>query len=207
MIKGHPLKELKSPQAKELAEWHSIQVDLKKIIAWLILLMSNLESLKEDDKSLSPIDEALWVASVVFYARCFDGGVRASLQPSIYEGLNGDPLGAHKFYVDMRSKRIAHSVNAYEQYTTGIVCTKIEGDWKVLDIAPFLISHTFPTTDGVTTLLELTKVACNYATKQIKELSIAVKAQACGMTPEEIERANNLGFRVPGPGQSGNKRS
>jgi hypothetical protein len=200
-----PVKELKSRNADDLAAWHSIQGDLKKIIGWLSALIDNLQS-SNPEENPDPINEALWVAAVVFYARCFHGGIRHSLVPTIYDGLNGDPQGAHQFYMDMRDKRIAHSVNAYEQYKTGMIAAEKDGKWEVTSVMPCLMNHSYPTAEGCTTLLELSKVACNHATAQVKRLLEEVNKEAQALEQEDIKKSINLGFTAPGPTQAGSKR-
>jgi hypothetical protein len=201
-----PLKELNSQKANDLAAWHSIQTDLKKVINWLEMLIDGIDAASKKGEQPDPDLEALWVAALVFYARCFAGGLRTSLNSSIYEGLNGEPLGAHQSFIDLRSKRVAHSVNAYEQYKTGMVITKIDGKLEITGVVPMLMSHSYPTADGCITLRELSKVACNYATAQIKQLMGEVTNEANKLSQDELRQANTVRFTAPDPAQAGKKR-
>jgi hypothetical protein len=201
-----PLKEIKTEDADLLAVWHSIQSDLKKVIDWLTQLTDGLGKKEKGEIVDVGILESLWISSVIVYARCFHGGKRKSLDSSIYKELNGDPIGAHKYYLDMRDKRIAHSVNSYEQYKTGMIVSGSNDSLKVDGVMPVLMQHSFPTKDGCQTLLDLCKVACNYATGQIKTYLALVEKEAKALNQAEIEKANNLGFTAPGPKEAGKTR-
>jgi hypothetical protein len=202
-----PVKELNTQNANDLAAWHSIQTDLKRVITWLEALIDGLKKAEKAGQPPDPALEPLWVAALVFYARCFEGGLRISLDPAIYKDLNGEPLEAHKYYIDIRSKRIAHSVNAYEQYKTGMVVEEKDGQLEVKGVTPMLMSHAYPTVEGSTTLCELSKVACNYATAQIKKLMDEVDSEAKALSQDDLRKAKTVRFTAPGPAQAGKKRS
>lgn len=58
--------------------------------------------------------EALMVAMIIRYARSFRGGVRSQL-PKPSNILTKEQIVRHEFFMAVRDKYIAHSVNAYEE--------------------------------------------------------------------------------------------
>lgn len=59
--------------------------------------------------------EALTSGAVVKYARCFASGVRATFPNSVLEKLPENQNRDHDYFIALRDKYIAHSVNAFEE--------------------------------------------------------------------------------------------
>jgi hypothetical protein len=118
MIEQLHIAELDMPSARVLANRASIFQDLTFCIQCCDRLSSTLEPGVQEDTVLQ---QALWTAALISYARCFATGVRQGLSPSIYDKFEGEPRDAHQMYIDMRNRHIAHSVNPFEQVTIGAV--------------------------------------------------------------------------------------
>lgn len=59
---------------------------------------------------------ALWISGLVSHARCFRGGVRtAGGAPDAVRALSESNKERHEYFLNLRDKHIAHSVNAFEQ--------------------------------------------------------------------------------------------
>jgi hypothetical protein len=94
-------------------------------------LFASLEGIKNDlfrvaqycrylhDHGVFKLDFLVWeamsVAAVIAYARCFGPGVRAPLPKDFFDQAPYYLLAAHEHFIALRSKHIAHSVNAYEE--------------------------------------------------------------------------------------------
>lgn len=94
-------------------------------------LFASLEGIKNDlfrvvqycrhlhDNGVFKIDWLVWeamsVAAVIAYARCFNPGVRAALPKYFFDQAPPHLIAAHDYFIALRSKHIAHSVNAYEE--------------------------------------------------------------------------------------------
>ena len=59
--------------------------------------------------------EALTSGAVVKYARCFASGVRTTFPSSVLEELPENQNRDHDYFIALRSKYIAHSVNVFEE--------------------------------------------------------------------------------------------
>lgn len=60
-------------------------------------------------------ESAFWIAALTMYGRAFATGVRTA-KVSL-EDLEDADLEAHKYYIDLRNKYVAHAVNGYEGST------------------------------------------------------------------------------------------
>ena len=113
------MEEETKKQFKLIASYESILTDLDSVQKWLKVIIR----IQENDPDLkdSTVLSGLFIAILITYARCFTSGKREILQPEeIYNGLKGDPLGLHRYLIDMRNKHIAHSVNSFEQIQIGV---------------------------------------------------------------------------------------
>lgn len=62
-----------------------------------------------------PDSTAFWIAAVIAYGRAFSTGVREAKVGT--EHLTDDQLELHQYFLDLRNKYAAHSVNGYEGAT------------------------------------------------------------------------------------------
>ena len=83
--------------------------------------------------------EALTNAAVVRYSRCFASGVRTSLPNSVLEGLSESLKTDHDFFITLRNKYIAHSVNVFEE--TRIVAYLVPEESGPRGVASIGIQH------------------------------------------------------------------
>jgi len=103
------------PEAIELANWAGIRLDLK-------FVCDACDRLIHTDQSDDILRRALFVAALVAYARCFKGneGVRIGLKENDLESMGENKvLAFHQFFITLRDKHIAHSVNDFEQAVIG----------------------------------------------------------------------------------------
>ncbi|GAB4514308.1 MAG: hypothetical protein Tsb0026_19580 [Sulfuricaulis sp.] len=99
------------PEAVRLASLGGIEQDLRGVITYCNLLVERSEITK-----LNFVEwEALSSAAVIRYARCFSSGVRDYLPHDLLDSADPELQQAHKFFMDLRSKHIAHSVNPFEE--------------------------------------------------------------------------------------------
>lgn len=150
-----PLVRINVPEAQRLADLRAIMQDFETIMQCCSRLEKRLE-----DKSDYILIESLWIAAVIKYARCFATGKRFGLSQDIYLHLQGEPVKAHQFYIDLRNKHIAHSVNAYEQMSVNFVLSPVDDqEKKIIGIACLRGNHITSGKDGVYQLGSLSKIA------------------------------------------------
>jgi len=99
------------PEAARLASLGGIEQDLRGVIAYCDLLIERSEIAK-----LNFVEwEAISSAALVRYARCFSFGVRDSLTHGLLDTADAALKEAHRFFVELRSKHVAHSINPFEE--------------------------------------------------------------------------------------------
>lgn len=98
------------PEANQLASLTGIEQDISGVISYCDFLQGN--------SKIANFNHTIWVAvsvaAVVRYARCFSSGVRDSL-PHDFVDSSEELRQDHKYFIDLRSKHFAHSVNPFEE--------------------------------------------------------------------------------------------
>jgi len=200
-----PAYQLTSERALLLADLSSVHQDLQFVVACcdesLKLPQPPAEPSEADTASVRVISRALWAAAVVAYARCFNTGKRLPLDETLIDHFDGDPLGAHRHYIGMRDKHIAHSVNAFDEVVVaafvGDLDDGAEGVIGVGVLSRILISDT---AEGLLSLRTLAAawslIVGGMATDLMTELR-----EDCQAKPLEEIRAGapGLGLVVPSP--------
>ena len=97
-------------EAKILADYTSMEDDLRSSRNFAELYLAEYQKIG----STPGLVDALMVAIIIRYARSFGGGVRSHL-PKPTDILTKEQIVRHEFFMAVRDKYIAHSVNAYEE--------------------------------------------------------------------------------------------
>jgi hypothetical protein len=103
--------DLNIPEACLLADLVSQAEDLQATADWCDLALAEFSK----GSSVVGLREALTNAAVVRYSRCFADGVRANIPNSVLEGLPENQNKDHEFFIALRNRHIAHSVNTFEE--------------------------------------------------------------------------------------------
>ncbi len=191
------------PEAKRLADLASILRDLQVTVETCKRVVDLLESEKPD----SIVIEGLWSAALVRYMRCFVFGKRYGLTEEVFEGLKGDPIGAHRWYKNMRDKHIAHSVNPYEQVRVGIVLSPEESkEQRVLGVSTLAGSYIHPDKKGVEQLGMLATMLIKTVGRLGKECENQVLDIAKNLPIDQLYNRATSKFVAPGPEKAGKAR-
>ncbi len=136
MTTSESYREVGGPVAQELADIGGELMDI-------VFAHSAVQELLDGwprDASLGPEStsaRALWMAAIVSYVRCFRGGIRTSGTATTLIGrLRGLDQSSHEYFLDLRDKHVAHSVNAFEQATV-FVGLGPAPDFEVGTVGPF----------------------------------------------------------------------
>ncbi|MDD5551600.1 MAG: hypothetical protein PHI88_00325 [Candidatus Pacebacteria bacterium] len=200
----NPIVKVDYEEAKKLADLGAIVQDL----SFVMKTCSRLERLLKEKSKDSLLIENMWTAVLIRYARCFADGKRFGLSESIFDNLNGEPHKAHKFYLDLRDKHIAHSVNPFEQVAVGLILSpqNIESK-KIIKVVTMTMRHMITDIEGVHQLGCLAKVlleeACNIAKQYEKE--ILKKAKSIPI--DGLYNYPRLRMIAPGPESADKPRS
>jgi len=191
------------PEAKRLADVASIIRDLQATRETCTRVIGLLDSPQKDPILL----EGLWSAALVRYIRCFAYGKRYGLTEDVFEGLQGDPIGTHRWYKNLRDKHVAHSVNPYEQVRVGIVLSPEEArDRKILGISTLAGVFICPDKEGVRQLGMLATVLLKRVTQMGKECEAKVLEIAKQIPLDELYSRATSTFVAPGPNKAGTAR-
>lgn len=133
MVETKPLLEIQDDESAVIADWYGIAYDLKHVISATKTLVNLLLQTERDNTLV----RSLWSSALVAYVRCFKTGKRICLDPEIYAGLPGDPIGTHQYYKDTRDKHIAHPVNAFEEVRVGVLLDDLGAPVAIGHLAAF----------------------------------------------------------------------
>lgn len=166
-----PLLEIQNDDAALLSDWYAVAHDLQHVINAAKLLIGLLEHPERDDT----IVRSLWSSALISYVRCFGSGRRARLDVVIFDHLQGDPIGAHQYYVNTRNKHIAHPVNAFEEIRVGLLTDDSGAVVGMGHLATFRISDS---SEGVTQLGALASEAMRHVLGVVQPLEVSITAAA-----------------------------
>lgn len=127
--------DLNIPEACLLADLSSQANDLQTTADMCDLALAEFSK----ESLVVGLLEALTIAAVVRYSRCFANGVRAKIPSSVLEGLPVNRNTDHDFFVALRNKYIAHSVNVFEE--TRIVAYLVPEERGSRGVASIGVQH------------------------------------------------------------------
>ncbi len=190
-------------KAKELADLTSLIQDLDYCIKTCERLITSLESKTED-----PIlQTSLWTSVLISYARCFATGKRFGISEEFLSKLDGDPIGAHRYYINMRDKNVAHSVNPFEQVKIGLLLQDPKIDKKVIGVVNLAQRHLTAKKDGVDTLRRLCVVIRNQLLNDWKVCQDETLKVGQTLPIDELYSKSQMQTITPGPDDAGKPRN
>jgi hypothetical protein len=134
-----------------VADWRFVNLNIPEacLLADLVSQAEDLQAtadlcdlaLAESSKgsSVVGVSEALTNAAVVRYSRCFAKPVRTKIPNSLLDKLPENQNTDHKYFLALRNKYIAHSVNAFEE--TKIVAYLVPEDIGPRGVESIGIQH------------------------------------------------------------------
>ena len=198
-----PIAELKSAKAKELADRAAIFNDLTFCVACCDRAIDNLRSDSQD----TVLIRALWTAALDAYARCFTTGVRFGLTSGLFDHFEGEPRETHEYYLELRNKHIAHSVNPFEQIVIGAVLSAPDAATKTVEgIATLIGTNISESAESIEQLRTLATTALKYIASTGKELSADVLEEAKTLPIEDLYKRATPRVTVPPASSAGNRR-
>jgi hypothetical protein len=107
----HTFIELHLDETKYLADLNGMMIDLQNTIDFC----NDLQKLYRAGNYGVTLVDALSTAILVRYCRSFVSGVRLNIKHDEVKTLSSEEIDAHKIYMSLRNKHIAHSVNDLEE--------------------------------------------------------------------------------------------
>lgn len=188
------MAELKSENARQLADHAAILQDFKFCIA---CCDRAIESQRDDNKDVVLI-RALWTAALVAYARCFASGVRYGLTPDLFDHFEGEPREAHEYYLELRNKHIAHSVNPFEQIVIGAILSPPDAEIRNVEgIATLTGANLSDSIQSIEQLRTLATTALKHVAGAGKRLGAEVLEEAKGLSIDDLYKRATPRVTVP----------
>lgn len=203
MEKSNPIARVDFNEAKILADLGSIVQDLTSTMEICERL---IKLLKADSKNVILI-ESLWTTALIKYARCFNSGKRFGLDESIFDGFQGNPRGVHRFYINLRNKHIAHSVNPFEQVQVGLVLSSEDDEEKkIIGVATFSTKLITLQHDSVFQLGCLAKIIRDKVSLLAKQYEEKTRERGEKIPTTELYKFSRIKITIPGSEQSDKPR-
>jgi hypothetical protein len=139
---------------------------------------------------------ALFEAAVVAYGRCFNTGLRTSLQPKIFSDSLSRHRNTHDLLIAIRNKHIAHSELREEHSVVGVELVDDPAYGKRPNLVMGIVSgrRYYPPDDRLSTF----QTHCNaiielYIRPKLLETAKALREQLLQMPPEQISEMPDFG--------------
>jgi hypothetical protein len=191
--------EIKTTDAKQLADVSLVVLDLKSVMA--LCRRGASELAKTESEHDHVLIEALWTAGLIKYVRCFTSGKRATLSADVFSSYEGG-VDTHEYFKSMRDKHVAHSVNPFEEAHVAVVLSADDGKPRSAEgVSVFSRRHISPKADGFNTLGRLAEVAHRHVAEQGKNLQDKISAWA-KTQPIDVFSVSNLQTTAPGPAEA-----
>jgi hypothetical protein len=199
-VDGYPTAErtavLDCDEARTLADLRLHESDLRFIQKWL----------PEIRRASARQDEVMaygyWVAAIVRYSVCFGGASRRALDLNLIHGIVPNGLYWHEHFLVLRSKTIAHDINAFSDGTVGVVVNPRELEPRILDSLS-VVRVMMPSDEDVARLAELAERAFAYVQHRANEAATALVRRASQLSNEELESLPQMTTRTPMPDEVG----
>ena len=159
------IAEIDYDEARVTADLMSYFQDL----AFTIDALDRLQQMINDNVQDSVLSGSLWIAALVSYARCFSTGKRFGLSGEMFQSIEGG-LECHEYYMNLRNKHIAHSVNPFEQVVVGLMLSPpSNAEKKVEGISVLSQRLLHLDSEGIQNLRRLSLTTLKIVEKQGKE--------------------------------------
>jgi len=192
-------------EAKILADLTLILQDMTFTVGVLKRL---IKLLKDDSKDNISI-QSYWTVALISYVRCFSAGKRFGLSENIFKNdkLEGDPLGCHRCFKNLRDKHIAHSVNPFEQVVVDLQLSNPKNKKReVLGVSVLSQKLICTTLEGAETFLRLALIAREEVRKQAKEYENKTLEVGKKLPTDVLYSKGRNRIVTPGPEDAGKAR-
>jgi len=179
--------KLTGPEADRLADMAGVHQDLRMVAATAAQLSRRLQAKAPDMHVL----EAMHDLAIIRYGRCYKSGVRDAFPiPQKWIGaLSGQLRQAHRDFLDLRDKHIAHSVNDWEVNTP---VARVHVDEKTNDVTVKAVHvrkfRTLMDSDRLQKLHRLAVTVANRVYEEIRREEVRLLEFAKTIPIEELKR-------------------
>lgn len=187
VIDDYPVRLL-GQEAHRLADMAGVLMDLR-LTSGTVAQLSRRSEVKGEDMLVL---EAMQDSALIHYGRCYKGGVRTAFLIPVewIEELPSELREAHQYFLNLRDKHIAHSVNDWE-LNTPVARVRINRETGEINVHAISVNRSRVVMLGSESLGKLWQLAKQLADKvevemeaeKVKLLDVARK-----ISPSEIRR-------------------
>jgi hypothetical protein len=181
-------REVPPDLAGELGELYGVEQDLEATKDYCERLRRELSDFASADWTLV---YALSEAAVVRYVRCFTKGIRLSLDP---EYLTPTGREVHSWFLNLRNKHIAHSVNEFENWSVVVHVVEAPDPAAVHHVSMGAGRIGGLSLDLVESLFALCDTALEHLRPRIERLRLSVEEAVLSRPIDEV-----YSWRQPAP--------
>ncbi len=193
-------------EAREAADLHAILQDLSFVTTTCDLLEDRLLAQEADkpeghEHPIMDVDGhingSLWIAALTTYGRCFLKGIRYSLPESLFLGTPGmDYTHLHRYYMSIRDKHIAHSVNSLEACDAVVNLNhRADGSLDVEGLTMVHVTLNHPHHSEVQQLGSMAGYATGFVADAYEDVSQRALEKATSLSQEELRRLRPYQFK------------
>lgn len=193
-------------EAREAAELHAIIQDLSFVTEVCErledrLLAQEAETQEEDEYPTADVDDhidrSLWIAALITYGRCFLKGIRYSLPESLFLRTPGmDYTHLHRYYMNIRDKHVAHSVNSLEGHDAVVSLNRrTDGSLNVARLAIVYVTLVHLHHSEVQQLGNMAGYASDFAQDAFEDVTKKALKKAKSLSQENLSKLRPYGFR------------
>jgi hypothetical protein len=194
-----------SEASAEYADLLSTQVDLlfARSSAELALGLTPVEGNAKGSQVHTDLTnlKALWNAAVIAYSRCFIGGIRTTRLDPAFQKLGAKSQEAkrsHQYFIDLRNKYIAHSVNRFEETQVLVFCTDgVSGGDPRRGFGGLSLMPAYEEPSNVQSFINLCKVMLSEVDEQMETAVSTIEREINSLTPQAIAALPEMGIRLP----------
>ena len=195
-------------EAQWLADLASIQSDLETVESICDLFIKERQSPDPFGESKQfVLFEALCTSAIVRYGRSFVSGVREKVPDALVEKLSQEHQSSHVFFMDLRHKWVAHSVNTFEFTQVVAYLTPPErGPKSVSSISALPNRIASLSIQDMLRLKELAVAVHEIVNKQIEEETRKILSYARSLPPDQFYAKGNPPAKIAGDKDAGKRR-
>jgi len=187
VVDDYPVK-LTGPETYRLADMAGVLIDLRMTSGTAAQLSRRREEKNPDMLVL----EAMQDSALIHYGRCYSGGIRtAFLIPQEWiDDLPADLRQAHRDFLDLRDKHIAHSVNDWE-INTPVARARIDRETGEVNVHAVNVNKSrvvMLASDSLDKLWRLAKALADRVEKDMKVEQAKLLEIAKKIPVEELKR-------------------
>lgn len=192
-------------EARQAAELYAIGLDLTYVTEICDLLEDRLlaRSAGEQGEELRApgiedhVNRSLWIAALITYGRCFHRGIRYSLPESLFvETPEMDYTDLHRYFMNIRDKHLAHSVNELEAAEAVVSLDRgPDGSLTARTLRMVYVTMLNLHHIEVSQLGSMASYAGGFARDRYEELRRRTLEKTRGLSQKELEKLHPFSFR------------